>query len=75
MCPRCACQVCTEEHGHKVMLAAFDAVDDTKLMSKAVVGEIVENLDEIVKNEYGKKVIMYLAAGTVTSTLSPQKLK
>ena len=56
-------KVCTEEHGHVVLLAAFDAVDDTKLIGKAIIGEMVEHFEEIVTNEHGKKVIMYLAAG------------
>jgi len=67
-------KVCTEEHGHVVMLAAFDAVDDTKLMAKAIVGEMVDNLDEIVKDEYGKKVIMYLAAGRDRTFFHPDYL-
>ena len=29
-------KICKEEHGHMVLLALFDVVDDTKLVSKAI---------------------------------------
>ena len=58
-------KICTEEHGHVVLLAAFDAVDDTKLMGKAIGGEMTEHLEEIATNDHGKKVLMYLAAGNL----------
>ena len=29
-------KICTEEYPHLVMLAMFDAVDDTKLVQKAI---------------------------------------
>jgi len=67
-------KVCTEEHGHVVLLAAFDAVDDTKLIGKAIIGEMVEHFEEIVTNEHGKKVIMYLAAGRDRKYFHPDYL-
>merc|ERR1712223_2336756 len=33
-------KICNEEFGHRVMLAAFDSIDDTKLLTKAVIDEI-----------------------------------
>ena len=29
-------KICKEEYGHMVLLAMFDVVDDTKLVSKAI---------------------------------------
>ncbi len=30
-------KICKEDHGHMVLLALFDVVDDTKLVSKAII--------------------------------------
>ena len=52
-----------------VLLAAFDCVDDTKLVSKAVINEIIgegkeatsEKISEIFASEKaGRKVFLYL---------------
>ena len=62
-------KICGEEFGHMVLLAAFDCVDDTKLLAKAVIGEMLgvekdsstKNLCEIFASEKaGRKVLMYL---------------
>ena len=50
------------------MLAAFDSVDDTKLLSKAVINEIIGDgkeetgkINEIFASEKaGRKVLLYL---------------
>ena len=38
-----------EEHGHMVLLAVADAVDDTKLVGKAILGEMADNMQEVRK--------------------------
>ena len=62
-------KICGEEFGHMVLLAAFDCVDDTKLLAKAVIGEMLgvekdsstKNLCEMFASEKaGRKVLMYL---------------
>ena len=62
-------KICGEEHGHMVLLAAFDCVDDTKLIAKAVISEIIgegkeatsEKLSEAFASEKaGRKVLLYL---------------
>ena len=52
-----------EQHGHLVLLAIFDAVDDTKLVGKAIVGELMESVDEVMANKFGLRVVKYLMAG------------
>ena len=54
------------------MLAIFDCVDDTKIVGKAIVGEIIENLKEIVQNDSGRKVLMYLMSDRNTTYFHPQ---
>ncbi|KJE90935.1 hypothetical protein CAOG_02161 [Capsaspora owczarzaki ATCC 30864] len=51
-----------DEHGFAVLLALFDMVDDTVLVSKAVLSEIQESLPEFVESKYGFRVLQYLLA-------------
>ena len=36
-----------EEQGHLALLAVLDSVDDTKLVGKALLGEVAENIEEV----------------------------
>ncbi len=65
-------KICSEEHGHKVLLAMFDSVDDTKLVSKAIIGEMAGNLKDILAMESGRKVLMYLLAPRDKTYFHPQ---
>jgi len=67
-------KICTEKEGHLVMLSLFDCVDDTKLVAKAILGEIEANLEEIAVSESGRKVLMYLLAWRDTQFFHPQVL-
>ncbi|KAF6201023.1 hypothetical protein GE061_005470 [Apolygus lucorum] len=40
----------------------IDSVDDTVLMKKALVPTVIENADEIIVNESGRKLISYIVA-------------
>ena len=40
-------KTCYEEFGHMVLMAIFDTVDDTKLVGKAVLGELAECLTKV----------------------------
>ncbi len=53
-------KISQEQYGHMVLMAIFDAVDDTKLVSKAIIGEITENIADIAASPVGSKVLMYL---------------
>ncbi|XP_045599262.2 LOW QUALITY PROTEIN: pumilio homolog 3 [Procambarus clarkii] len=55
-------KIATEEHGHMVLLAAFDCVDDTQFMKKVVISELMDELDQIVASDYGLRVLRYLVA-------------
>jgi len=55
-------KIATEEYGHLVLLGLFDQMDDTKLVGKAIIGEIAENFQEIVTNKFGVRVVKYLMA-------------
>ncbi|XP_012280907.1 pumilio homolog 3 [Orussus abietinus] len=55
-------KISLSEHGHLILLALMDSVDDTVLMKKIILPEIENNLTEISLNEYGKRVVLYLVA-------------
>lgn len=49
-----------EEYGHQVLLSIFDVVDDTKLVSKIILEELLKTLKEVAMDTYGRKVLLYL---------------
>ncbi|KAF9938859.1 hypothetical protein BGZ65_012024, partial [Modicella reniformis] len=53
-------KICKEEYGHLVMLRMFDVLDDTVLMSKAILAEIIKEMEDIAKDKFGRRVILYL---------------
>ncbi|XP_058794078.1 protein penguin [Phymastichus coffea] len=59
------------EHGHLMIMALLDSVDDTVLLKKILLQEMLNNLDEIVVNEYGKRVILYIVARRDTHYFHP----
>uniref|UniRef100_A0A672V290 Pumilio RNA binding family member 3 n=1 Tax=Strigops habroptila TaxID=2489341 RepID=A0A672V290_STRHB len=53
-------KIATGEFSHLVLLAAFDCIDDTKLVKQLILSEINAALPNIINNKYGKKVLLYL---------------
>ncbi len=53
-------KICAEEHGHMAMMALLDCVDDTKLVGKAVLGEVAADIGAIAESDYGRKVLLHL---------------
>jgi len=49
-----------EEYGHMFLLGLLDSVDDTKVVGKAVIGELMEDLTILFDNKYGVRVLKYL---------------
>ncbi|MCJ8742680.1 hypothetical protein PDJAM_G00084990 [Pangasius djambal] len=60
------------EYGHLVLLAAFDCIDDTKLVKQAVISELVSSLEEVISNKHGKKVLLYLLSPRDPAHLLPE---
>ncbi|ELW63088.1 hypothetical protein TREES_T100010023 [Tupaia chinensis] len=48
------------QYSHLVLLAAFDCIDDTKLVKQIIISEIISSLPNIVADKYGRKVLLYL---------------
>lgn len=48
--------LCCHEHAHTCVLAVLDAVDDTVLVNKVLVPEIVAHSTHLAQDEWGRKV-------------------
>ena len=59
------------ENGYLVLCALFDCVDDTVLVKKAVLSEIMENLDTISMSQYGRLLLNYILAPRSTKLFPP----
>uniref|UniRef100_A0A1B6EYC5 PUM-HD domain-containing protein n=1 Tax=Cuerna arida TaxID=1464854 RepID=A0A1B6EYC5_9HEMI len=66
-------EIATSENGHGLLLVLFDSVDDTVLLKKALIPELLEEAEELAKNEWGRKVILYLVAHRDSSYFHPQQ--
>ncbi|KAF0310698.1 Pumilio 3 [Amphibalanus amphitrite] len=64
-------KVCVDEHGFMVMLALLDVVDDTRLVKKALLEEMMANIADIVPSEHGRKVLHYLLSPRDTVYFHP----
>jgi pumilio family protein 6 len=53
-------KICMEENGHVVVMGVFDTVDDTVLVRKAILSEMVSGLAELCDHQYGRRVLLYL---------------
>eukprot|EP01135_Chromosphaera_perkinsii_P000106 Nk52_evm2s32 gene=Nk52_evmTU2s32 len=51
-------KICMEEFGHLAMVTAFECVDDTVMMKKVLLPELVGSLDELFVDKYGRKVLL-----------------
>ncbi|XP_048763203.2 pumilio homolog 3-like isoform X2 [Ostrea edulis] len=53
-------KICKDEYGYLVLIAMFDVVDDTKLVGKIILEEMLKSLNEIAQNQHGRKVFQYI---------------
>lgn len=69
-----ATKLCQEEYGHLLLLAAFDCIDDTVLVSKALITPIMKSLSDIITNKYARKVLIYLLTPRNKSHFLPETI-
>nr|XP_033781194.1 pumilio homolog 3 [Geotrypetes seraphini]XP_033781203.1 pumilio homolog 3 [Geotrypetes seraphini] len=68
-------KIATGEFSHLVLLAAFDCIDDTKLVKQLIISEISSNLSALVNNKYGRKVLLYLLSPRDPAHFVPEIIK
>ncbi|EJW86810.1 hypothetical protein WUBG_02279 [Wuchereria bancrofti] len=53
-------KTCLEEFAHRFLIAVFDTVDDTVLIDRCLLKELLDNIEEIIKSNYGVKIMHHL---------------
>lgn len=48
--------LCKHEHGHCSVIGILDTMDDTVLLQKSIINEILAKAAELLQNEWGRKV-------------------
>ncbi|WVQ77987.1 hypothetical protein IAT38_000068 [Cryptococcus sp. DSM 104549] len=66
--------LCKDGDAQLVLFTAFDCVDDTKLMGKAFVTDIVAIAPELAFDKHGRRVLLYLLSPTSTRHNIPSTL-
>ncbi|KAK6059583.1 CPL domain protein [Cooperia oncophora] len=49
-----------EHYGHRVLLALFDTIDDTVLVNKYITTELCHEMNKLIMDTWGEKVIHYI---------------
>ncbi|KAJ9059187.1 Pumilio y domain member 6 [Entomophthora muscae] len=71
-------KIAKEQYGHVVLLQLFDVVDDTTLVDKNILGELIKNLGVLLNDKFGRRVVAYVLVGRSQKFISYatiQKLK
>ncbi|ORY32253.1 armadillo-type protein [Naematelia encephala] len=66
--------MCKDADAQTVLFTAFDCVDDTKLMGKAFVSDIIGLAPGLVEDKNGRRVLLYLLTPTSTRHFLPSTL-
>lgn len=68
-------RICKEEFGHRALMTMFDTVDDTKLVGKVIIDEMMKTTSEIAHDSYGRKVLLYLLTPRNATHFHPDVVK
>ncbi|KAM3846165.1 pumilio homolog 3 [Vipera latastei] len=68
-------KIATGEFSYLVLLAAFDCIDDTKLVKQLIISELNGNLPTVINNKYGRKVVLYLLSPRDPTYFPPAIIK
>lgn len=53
-------ELAKHEHGHCTIITLLDVVDDTVLLNKIILSELLKHALELASAEWGRKVVMPL---------------
>lgn len=68
-------QLAAHEHGHLVLVTAFDVIDDTVLVSKTLFPELQTNLFDLAIHNFGRIPLLYPFTARKRGLLPPQYVK
>lgn len=57
-----ALALCKHEHGHRTIITLLDTADDTVLLHKIILSEVLKGAQELAADEWGRKVLLWLVA-------------
>ncbi|XP_024374908.1 pumilio homolog 24 [Physcomitrium patens] len=58
-------KIARDDHGYMVLIAILDVVDDTKLVTKIIIKELMKELKELASHKFGRLVLLHLLAPRV----------
>lgn len=67
-------QLAVNETGYLVLLAIFEVVDDTVLVSKSLLLELQQNILDLATDKFGRIPLLYPFAGRKPRLLPPSAL-
>lgn len=67
--------MCKNEHAHNTIICVLDSIDDTVLLNKVLLGEIVSNSLDLVGDEWGRRVLLWLVAPADHAHFHPNFVK
>ncbi|KAJ8965143.1 hypothetical protein NQ314_004368 [Rhamnusium bicolor] len=59
------------EHGHCTVITLIDSADDTVLLHKIILSDILKNARELAVSEWGRKVLLWLVAPADSTKFHP----
>lgn len=68
-------ELCKHEFGYRSIIALLDSADDTVILNKVIVSEILNNVKDLSTNEWGRKVLLWLVVPGDNSYFHPIFIK
>ncbi|KAL1494562.1 hypothetical protein ABEB36_010140 [Hypothenemus hampei] len=68
-------ELAKHEFGHRTIIALLDSVDDTVLLHKIIISELLNGAKDLAVSEYGRKVLLWLVAPGDTIIFHPNFIK
>lgn len=68
-------ELCKHEYGHRTIITILDAADDTVLLNKIIISEILKNAKDLSTNEWGRKVLLWLVVPEDSAYFHPEFIK
>ncbi|KAJ6637486.1 Protein penguin [Pseudolycoriella hygida] len=65
-------KLCVHEHGHVLILAIINSMDDTKALKKAIFDNLFAQIEYVASNEWGKKIIQWFVTPGDTTLFHPK---
>ncbi|RZC35677.1 penguin [Asbolus verrucosus] len=70
-----AIELSKHEHGHCTIITLLDTIDDTVLLHKIILSEILKGAKDLAVNEWGRRVLLWLVAPAVSTWFHPVFVK